>query len=221
MIRVILCILLISLFMIGCNKSDKENNIEQQSENADQKSSDITGKNMDDALFKEIQTIAKRDFRKTTWGMDKYTVKLTEADDPRTENDSALIYKRKFAGLEALLGYIFVEDKLVRARYMFHQQYSDFNKYIIDHDKLEKALVKKYGNATKERTIWSNDLYTKIPTQWGIALSQGYLTYISYWITNKTEISLTLKGENEKIDFWLDYKSKELGKLEKNTEIPK
>jgi hypothetical protein len=57
-------------------------------------------------------------------------------------------------------------------------------------------------------------LYAKIPAEWGKALSLGYLTYLSYWDTKNTEISLLLKGEDSKIDFWLEYKSKALANLE-------
>ena len=212
MIRAFLCIILISLVLAGCNKKVASENPE---ENSDQTVSEMTSPQTEDALMKEIQAIAKRDFRKTNWGMDKKTVKLTEPDDPTSEEDSAMIYSRKVAGMDVLIGYIFVLDKLVRAKYMFHQQHENLNQYITDYNNIKKDLEKKYGKATKERTIWSNDLYTKIQSQWGTALGLEYVTFLSFWDTPKTEITLTLKGENSKIDLWLEYKSKALAKLEK------
>jgi hypothetical protein len=208
MIRVYLCILIIFLALGGCkakNSSEPE------------KVSEITNKTFssEEDLAKEIQTMGKRDFRKTTWGMDKATVKLTEPDDPTSENDTSLIYSRQVAGMRALMGYVFVDDKLVRAKYMFRPQHPDLNVYITDHDTLEKVMVKKYGKPKKERTIWANDLYTNSPSQWGFALGEGYVTFISYWETPKSEITLTMQGKDNKIDFWLEYKSKVLGKLEK------
>jgi len=150
-------------------------------------------------------------------------VKLTEPDDPKSEEDSAMIYSRKVAGMDVLIGYIFVEDKLVRAKYMFHPLHDDLNAYITDQNNIKKALEKRYGKSAKERTIWRNELYTNIPSQWGIALGQGYVTFLSLWDEPKTEITLTLKGENSKIDLWLEYKSKALAKLEQSggrTETP-
>ena len=220
MIRIFPYIIIISLIISGCNNPDKGKNPEQKSGNVDQGISDATsdGSNPEEALMKEIQAIAKRDFRKATWGMPRSEVVLTEADDPTSEDDSALIYSRKVAGMSTLIGYLFVEDKLVKAKYMFHQQHSEFNQYITDYNNLKKALEKKYGKAQKERDIWSNDLYTNIPAEWGKAVSLGYLTRLSYWGIKNSEITLLLKGENEKIDLWLEYKSKVLAKLEKKAD---
>jgi hypothetical protein len=220
MIRIFSYIIIISLIIAGCNNPDAGKNPEQKSGNVDQGISDTTSdrSNPEEALMKEIQAIAKRDFRKTTWGMPRSEVVLTEADDPTSEDDSALIYSRKVAGMNALMGYLFVEDKLVKAKYMFHQQHSEFNQYITDYNNLKKALEKKYGKAQKERDIWSNDLYTNIPAEWGKAVSLGYLTRLSYWGIKNSEITLLLKGEDEKIDLWLEYKSKALANLEKKAD---
>jgi uncharacterized lipoprotein YehR (DUF1307 family) len=217
MLRTCLCIIFITLVLTGCGKKEAAKNPEQ--ENAGQSVADTAS--VQDALIKEVQTIAKRDFRKTTWGMDKKTVKLTEPDDPKSEEDSAMIYSRNIAGMDVLIGYIFVQDKLVRAKYMFHPKHDDLNDYITDQNNIKKALEKRYGKAARERTIWSNDLYSKIPSQWGIALGQGYVTFLSLWDTPKTEITLTLKGENSKIDLWLECKSKSLAKLEQSGESAK
>ena len=217
MIRIFSFIMAISLLAAGCDKPDNRKNPEQDSGNVEQGVSDSSSEssNPEEALLKEIQTIAKRDFRKAVWGMPRSEVVLTEADDPTSEDDSALIYSRKVAGMRTLIGYLFVEDKLVKAKYMFHQQHSEFDQYITDYNNLKKALEKKYGKAQKERDIWSNDLYTNIPAEWGKAVSLGYLTRLSYWSIKNTEITLTLKGKDEKIDLWLEYKSKTLANLMK------
>jgi uncharacterized lipoprotein YehR (DUF1307 family) len=211
MVRTCLYVILISLILIGCGKKETSQNPEQD---AAQSISDTVS--VEDALIKEIQAIGKRDFRKATWGMDKKTVKLTEPDDPKSEEESAMIYSRNVAGMDLLIGYIFVQDKLVRAKYMFHPLHNDLNAYITDQNNIKKALEKRYGKAAKERTLWSNELYTNIPSQWGIALGQGYVTFLSLWQTPKTEITVTLKGDNGKIDLWLEYKSKALAKLEQS-----
>jgi len=176
--------------------------------------SGMTEAQVQDALDKEIQVMAEKDFRRMTWGMDMKTVKSTEPGAPKSEEDSAMIYSRKVAGMDAALGYVFAENKLVRARYMFHQQHEKYDSYIADYNNLKSALEKQYGKAVKERAIWKNDLYRKIQSQWGIALGEGYVTFITLWETPNTDISLTLKGDNGKIDLWLEYKSKALAKLE-------
>ena len=84
MFRAYLYIIVISLVMIGCNDPDTAKKLEQKSENVDQGLSGTASKtsNSAEALMKEIQTIAKSDFRKAKWGMPRNKVKLTEADDP-------------------------------------------------------------------------------------------------------------------------------------------
>jgi hypothetical protein len=210
MIRTCFYILIFSLALSGCNNADTGKNSGQKGGNAGQVVSDTAGEGSrpEEALFKEIQAIAKRDFRNATWGMPRSEVVLTEADDPASEDESAIIYSRNVAGMNAIIGYLFEDDRLVKAKYMFRQQHSDFNQYITDYKNLKAALEKKYGKAHKQRDIWSNDLYTNIPAEWGKAVSLGYLTYLSYWSIKKTEITLMLGGENEKIDLWLEYKSK-------------
>jgi len=216
MIRTYLYIILIGLVMVGCNNPDAGKKTEQNSENPGQDISETPDNNSNtaEALAEEIRKLDKKDFRKAGWGMPKDTVKLTEADDPASEEDSAIIYKCKIAGMNALLGYVFVDDKLIKGKYMFNQPHVDPNKYITDYNDLKKALEKKFGKAKKERQIWANDLYTKFPAEWGKAVELGYLTYLSAWNTKNTEITLVLKGGN-KIDLWLEYKSKRLANLEK------
>ena len=217
MIRTYLYVILISLVMVGCNNAENDKKSGQKGENPDQGISDTAGENSNtaEALIEEIPKLDKKDFRKAGWGMSMATVKLTEADDPVSEADSAIMYNRQIGGMKALLGYLFVDDKLIKGKYMFHESHVDPNKYITDYSALKKALEKKFGKAKRENQIWANDLYTKFPADWGKAVELGYLTYVSHWETKNTEISLLLKGENYKIDLWLEYKSKKLADLEK------
>jgi hypothetical protein len=193
MIRTCMYVIAISLAMAGCTD---------------------TAKKPGDDLAQENEMLGTKDFRNATWGMSKVEVKSTEEDKPSDEIDSAMIYSRQILGMNALTGYLFAEDKLVRAKYMFHQQRGSTNDYIDDYNNLKKVLLKKYGKAKSDKTTWIKDVYKNSPADWGYALDHGYVTYLSYWETKNTRITLSLQGENYKINLWLEYKSRALAGLE-------
>ena len=156
-----------------------------------------------------------KNFRKTVWGMSKSQVKATESGKPKKEDDSTFVYVGRVSGMNALIIYIFAENKLVRAKYLFREQHSNENDYISDYDNLKKALVKKYGKVKDEKSVWRDDLYKDNYSKWGFAVSLGHRIYYSQWETKDTEIFLVLSGENYKIDLVAEYCSKVLKDLEK------
>ncbi len=162
----------------------------------------------------DSQSSSAVDFRKTTWGMSKSQVKATEAGVPNSEDESVLMYSSRISGMNALVIYIFAENKLVRAKYLFTEEHSNRNDYITDYNSLKEALGKKYGKIKNEETVWRNDLYRDDFSQWGFAVSLGHLIYYSQWNTENTNISLVLSGENYDIKLAAEYTSKALEKLE-------
>jgi hypothetical protein len=90
------------------------------------------------------------DFRKTTWGMTKAQVLATEPLKPVIRDDEAgltvVAYKSvTVAGMTGNLVYIFAEDKLVRAKYMFEEEHSNKTDHITDYETLDDTLGEKYG----------------------------------------------------------------------------
>ena len=200
MIRTYLYIILISLIMFGCNSKDSAKNAEQKEKGA---------------ATSDDQDLGRKDFQNAIWGLSKSEVKLTEAYDPSGEDESSLIYSRKVLGINALVGYIFANNKLVRGKCMFQSQYASSNDYITYYNKIKTVLEKKYGKARADKIIWNNDYYKGSTKDWGLAVSKGYLVYLSSWDTKKSGISLSLSGTDNKINLWLEYKSKALAGLEK------
>jgi hypothetical protein len=154
------------------------------------------------------------DFRKANWGMSKKQVKATESGKVERDDDEVLAYSGTVSGMDALIAYIFIDSKLVRAKYVFLPQHTNKNDYIVDYKGIKETLTDKYGSPKSDDSYWRNDLYKTDYSEWGFAVSLGHLTYSAEWETESSEISLILSGENYKIHLATEYISKQLKNLE-------
>lgn len=162
----------------------------------------------------EIQKQDGFDFRQTKWGFTTDQVKKIEGDEPYINTENTLAYKKSVAGLDCLIGYMFIENKLVRAKYIFEEEHTNKNDYISDYNKIKGVLTEKYGDKKESNdAIWNNDLYKDSFQDYGLAISIGHLIYISSWDTNTTKIALVLRGDNYKIDLVTEYSSKQYSQL--------
>jgi len=161
------------------------------------------------------------EFRKTNWGASKSKVKASEKFKLQQEETNALFYEGHVASLPVLLAYVFVNDKLVRAKYIFTQEHSNKNSHIIDFDSIKDELSKKYGVPKSDDTLWRNDLYKDDYSNWGLAIAVGHLIYATQWETDSTKLGLFLKGDNYEISLVAEYISKELEALEDNLKSKK
>lgn len=162
------------------------------------------------------------DFRKTKWGFSRKKVQESEKMTPIIDTTNILGYETPIAGMKCLIGYIFVNNKLTRAKYVFEEKHSNENDYIVDYHNLRDILNKKYGKSTSQSDgIWRDDLYKDDIQKWGFAVSLGDLYYFSDWQTQKTDIDLMLSGENYKISLVVEYDSKQFKGLEKKVKEKK
>lgn len=172
-------------------------------------------------VIKSRKTSARSDyaFRKANWGMSKAQVKATESGEPEREDDSFLGYGGRIANMDALIAYIFAENKLVMAKYLFIEKHSNKNDFIMDYNNLKESIEKEHGKPKDEDKLWRSNLYKNDYSQWGFAVSVGHLVYFSKWETKETDIGLILSGENYRIRLVAQYSSKLLKQLmEKVTE---
>ena len=159
-----------------------------------------------------------KDFRNCKWGMTKNDVLKAEklkASDLSYNEAQGMGSASSIASLSCQVLYIFAHDKLVRSKYYITESHSNNNLFVEqDYPKLKELLIKKYGPPVKEDTLWSNDLYKDSPQEWGMALVVGHLSFYCSWETEKTAIVLYLSGDNFKVNFGIEYSSKEWGGLE-------
>jgi hypothetical protein len=154
------------------------------------------------------------DFRKAKWGMSKKQVKVTESGKIERDDEMVLAYSGKVSDMECLIAYIFADNKLVRAKYVFIPKHSNENDYIVDYKNIKEGLTKKYDAPKSDESYWRNELYKDDYSHWGFAVSLGHLTYSADWETESTEISLVLSGENYHVSLATEYTSKQFKGLE-------
>ena len=141
------------------------------------------------------------DFRNTRWGMSPAQVKLTENAVPASETelppyDLAISYKWKYEGLDAEIGYLFTDDKLVLGGYAVTNEYQDPEQYVKDYDRIKGVLTGEFGKPASDEKVWSADPQEEKPEAYGKAVTEGKLVLQSAWRTPGTEIFLTLEGGN-------------------------
>lgn len=154
-------------------------------------------------------------FRKTKWGMSIQDVKQSEPMDPNESKENVLIYKTNILNKNVFLVYFFVNNKLVRARYALAEEHSNKNDFIHDYDEFKDIIKKKYGKPVKEDVFWRSRIYKNDPSNYGMAIATGNLSYFSSWKTNGSKITCFLHGDNFNIYCGVEYVSEELGSLEK------
>jgi hypothetical protein len=180
------------------------------------------GKEIEEKLVPP-KIISKSGFRGALWGASKEQVKKTETSEFSGEQKiggglkglDVLTYKSDVSGLEAGIVYYFANNLLTRARYIFMADHSNANMYIDDYKRLKTELTNKYGAPGRDDTIWSNNLYKNDPSEYGMALKVGHLTYVAEWYPPESSIQMILRGDNFKISFWIEYTSEALKEFEK------
>src|SRR5690348_5297071 len=152
------------------------------------------------------------DFRQASWGMTRTQVQATETAQPSEVRESSgeLIVRydsMQFGKLPCRAVYIFANDKLVRAKYVFDVQHHDPNDFIRDFRAIEPLLVEKYGKPVSERAFWSDDSLQDEPKSYleqdrassadilpsdpfaGPSIAAGHLKLYTRWRNSRTKIS--------------------------------
>jgi hypothetical protein len=154
------------------------------------------------------------DFRKVSWGMSKAQVLASEDLELFEQHENTLIYKTNLMGFDAITGYIFAGDKLTRSKYIFTEEHTDKNDFILDYEKLKGFLKKKYGEPDIDEVIWKNEMFKDNQNLWGYCVSMGHVYYYTIWKTNRTRMGLVMDGDNFNIKTVIEYQSIEFEGLE-------
>lgn len=162
-------------------------------------------------------TVSQFDLRNIRWGMSVDEVKASEPEKPVFEQKEVLTYKINIAGFNTNLFYVFIENKLYNAGYSFLTEHTNKNDYVGDYENLKKILDEKYGSE-KSSILWKNNLYKNDSNYIGMAISSGHVVYSTLWNTDKTKITLSLRGDNFKVklNIFYDSNDKELLSLVEN-----
>jgi len=179
------------------------------------------------------------DFRQTRWGMSEAEVRAAEGGAPGSvsQADHGVILRYDsipVAGMPAHVVYIFASGKLVRAKYVFDKEHTELNDFISDFRSIEPVLREWHGKPANERAIWEDDSTQLEPKSYldqdratpssilpsdplvGLAVALGHLRLFTQWQDPRTRITHALTGEDSRIVHQIEYKSVELGGMEKS-----
>ncbi len=145
-------------------------------------------------------------FRETTWGMSREEVNETESSRP-LRLDNGLAYAVEVAGLDGHVIYIFTENKLMEALYLFEEKHSNFDNYVTDYEHVHGILTGKYGKPAEDTWEWKVGLYSNDKAKWGTAVAMGRLVGTATWETEETRITMTLKGYHFEVTHSVKYES--------------
>ena len=162
-----------------------------------------------------VATDVSEGFRGVAWGASARDVLQRESREPASQTDETLRFACRIADLQCTSLYIFVADRLVRAKYILEEEYQNENHYLTAMDTLKSALELKYGSPDSDDSYWNNDLYRSEPQEWGRAVEVGHLSRYVQWKSDHTQILLCLAGENFETSVQAEYVSLALVGLEK------
>lgn len=160
--------------------------------------------------------VSVKGIRNTTWGMNMSDVKSAETAlfmEESSSND-LLVFSTIIANKKTSIVYIFVDDILVRMKYIFLEEHTNKNAYLSDYQEFEALLKRKYGQASKENVFWGQDLFKEDRDKRGLAVSLGHLSYYTLWTLNGTSVIHSLTGDNYKINHSIQYSSTKHKKIE-------
>lgn len=152
------------------------------------------------------------DFKTFRWGDSKEAV-IQKEGEPFIEEDlperktKYIAYQTSAVGMDVLLVYYFSDNALYRVRYALQEEHSfGSDKYIDDYQAFKNALIKKYGEPFWDNESWtdaSKEEYYK--GEKGMAIIYEYLTYTTYFKTDRTVITMMMYADNNKIYTHIDY----------------
>jgi len=175
-----------------------------------------------DGVKSENKEEIKNHFRNTRWGMSKEQVVSIEGRPNHLENSKGLDfiqYPHRILNMDCMIGYVFAENKLAKARYSFLGKQGGKRQYIQEYNKIKEILIKIYGKPLNEWTVWYDPQYKNDHSSWELAVYQGHLELNSKWKDTDTEILLNLSGGNNRLSLEVDYSGLEYMDLAKKAQV--
>lgn len=174
-----------------------------------------------DGVKSENKEEIKNHFRGTRWGMSKEQVVRIEGRPNHLENSEGIDfiqYPQRILNMDCMIGYVFAENNLAKARYSFLGKRGDKNQYIEEYDKIKEILIKIYGKPANEWAVWHDPQYKNDYSSWELAVCQGHLELNSKWTDAETEILLHLSGGKNRLSLEVDYSGLEYIDLAKKAQ---
>ena len=162
------------------------------------------------ALDPSASFVSLEGFRQAKWGMSMKEVQALFPKAQKSKGGSFLVLQNQtVAGHEGYFQLQFTHNRFDFVAIVLTEKFVNDMKYVERFWELKELLGKKYGEPTKDKRYRTDDLFTDT-NQLGMAVKTGGLAFVTEWQSEKTEIELSLTGENYKTETKLIYMSREL-----------
>lgn len=160
-------------------------------------------------------------FKQFKWGDAKERILEKEGKPFQIKEDVSLecyIYKTNVVGLDAYLIYELNKDGLSSICYMISEKHTSNTKYIDDYNRLVKAYKKKYGDPDIEIIDWDTKHHEEYygENDPGQGLEYGFVTYITVFKTQNSDIVIHMGAEDYEISLSIWYQPS--GALDQETD---
>ena len=107
---------------------------------------------------------------------------LEEGTDYAIADDYLLIGNQEIAGLTAFAVYSYNDDEVLSAgQYALREQHTELNNYYDDYIDLVQSFSSVYGEPEFTGYRWYDDTYKDDPSNWGLAISMGHVSFKTIW----------------------------------------
>ena len=148
----------------------------------------------DDGTWRLVEPVKDAEgsstFRRTMWGMSSEEV----ADSESFAEDPGVLVTGTLAGFTVHIGYVFADDKLVGANCRLAENHTEKSNFAADFDSLKSELTRRYGEPLRDELVWTDDQFKDYPQFYGATICLGHLVAETQWETDRTIISLVMKG---------------------------
>ena len=157
----------------------------------------------------EVRRSDRYDFRNVHWGATSEKVKESETEDPTDVQANVITYSGELDGMPAIVGYLFEEDKLVRAGYVITEAHEEPSSYVQGFNKLRDFYTSTYGRPAYDIVDVEGDTQENIRTDaFAEAACEGRAQYLAGWGTDGSMIRLKLHGRDGSCELGVMYESK-------------
>jgi len=173
--------------------------------------------------FCQCSFAQNKDFRNFAWGTSLSDVQNGEKSKLVYKvKDDELLYEDQLAGTDCNVIFIFNDnDKLVSGNYFFTKKFSNPELYMQDYNKFKTLLTQKYGSPFSEKEMWNNRVPISEKTNYGQAVADGNLTLSTVWISNSTQIKISLIDKDKSPSLQIHYTTIHLDEFESKDDLKK
>lgn len=150
-----------------------------------------------------------RDFRGSSWGMSKEEVKFSEDLAPMNEGAGYIAYRDRVMGLDAVVGFHFLDNSLTEAGYAFREPLGGLRTYLRNYLNVKKLLADAYGNPAFDENTCAECGGFCVRCSGEECADSCPVVYLCEWTTSRSVIRLVLMGDGGRCDFGLLHRSME------------